>query len=278
MPRSAYNMIFILAGALALAIAVIMKLVSGTQFWPSLADILINVGVSLLVVSVIEVAWRNKIGDPILDSVKEIRASIVILRELWDTGIIRLHQKRDDFRERNRMTPLLQRIQTAHTVNMVGRVLYRSWAVNDEFTKIMRQGARTNQCTFRILVLDPEGPAAQRRDKQEVHTGVQEGLMLLNIRSSIGKFTELINELPPDARDRIQLRKLWDVEPHAQIVIVDDYAWIQLYLYHARGGASPSIEVEGSQSTMYQLYANEFDRLWEDALPVTPDSAPVSPA
>src|SRR6266536_3324360 len=112
------NLTFTIAGLLFIAMGIILRLlfrgVSG--FLDALPDTALNVGVSILAISVIEAIWRQLGSDPLTKGLEEIRKSFDLFGDSQETGVIRTHKDRKTY-EKKRMEQLLERVKVAHRID-----------------------------------------------------------------------------------------------------------------------------------------------------------------
>lgn len=267
------NLTFSLAGLLFIVVGVLLRvLASGVDgFLEALPETSLNIGVSILAVSIVSVLWRQVGNDPIQQSVDELTRVIDLFVDGRKTGVMRIHEKRQDFVTEHGYELLREKMRSAHKIDLMGRVLYDGWANNAEVIDILKEIAATRNCQIRILVLDPEGIVAKRRDAQEARlkgvelASVQTGRLAASINSSIAQFKKVRQALPAAAQDNLTVKIVQDIEMYSQIVRIDDYLWVHLYLYHLTGGSSPSLEIEGANTALFKKYAAEFEELWRQA-------------
>ena len=232
---------FILLGIMA---RILTQGISG--FIDSIPDTIISIGVSTLAISIVGFIWAEVGDDPISRKIDGVLKLVELFSDSRKTGIVRIHERRR-FYENERQTWLWEKIQNANKVDLMGRVLYRDWASEDGARKALKAALQGN-CAVRILLLDPNGPMVQRRNKAEAENrGVglgdnKSGRVVEGVREAVDIFRGFIGELSIEQQRLIELRVIGDIEMFAQIVRVDDYAWVQPYLYHATGGESISLE------------------------------------
>jgi hypothetical protein len=271
--RGWQNYVFASSGTILIFIGIVVASSSSL-----IRDLLLNIGVSILAVSIINILWEwigndpvqasineiqnsvqasiEEIRNPIQKSITEIQDSVELLQDSHKTGVIRVMSDREDFIKK-RLESFRTRMRTAAEIDVMGRVLYSNWANSDDIKEIFRDTAERRKCTIRILVLDPDGTVAQDRDTQEKRKGAS----IANIRDTIRIFTELKESLSENALGTIELKTI-DAILYEQIARVDGYIWVQPYLHYVHGSGCPSFEIEGTTTSLYKKYKAEFEALW----------------
>lgn len=269
------NLAFTALGLLFVSVGVILQVskdgVSGLV--DILPDIAINVGVTVLAVSLVAAIWRQLGDDPIQRSIDPLQRSIDKLQGLIElfsdsrkTGVVRLYEHRDAY-EKEKLERLRERMRHAKRIDLMGRVLYRDWASVSRSRSILREAIEAG-CEVRVLVFDPEGSAARRRDREEAKSNGlllaegETGRVVSNIRDTVSIFRKFVAALPDEKKSALEVGLIADAEIYSQIVRVDDYIWVQHYLYHSTGGDSSSMEIEGPNSPLFTKYCSEFESMW----------------
>lgn len=85
---------FALVGVILLLSA---KIFQNDAFWSSL---LLNLGIVVIAVTVVELHWKFVGGNPLLEAIKLLQTSTSLLKDIEGSGIVRIHPERRKW-ERN---------------------------------------------------------------------------------------------------------------------------------------------------------------------------------
>lgn len=271
---TAPHFVFLAVGVVLILVAVILRLVGTATIWLSCADLVMNVGVSVLAVSVVDFLWRRLGGDPIIAAIERLHGITNLLRDLDQSGIRRVYARRDQYLGKEE---LLAQMRTAREVDMMGIALQHGWANDRSFLDILQQRAGAGKCHFRIAVLHPEGQVLRQREKEEAEghgTGV--GRISRDALTSLEIFDKARALLPAADRAHLELRAVRESNLYCSILRVDDRMVVTLYLASRRGSKSPTLEIREPASPFYEMYKEEFERIWRVAeeWPVSAGEAP----
>lgn len=258
------NLLFFVVGAAVVSIGAVWRYPDkGLRgFVDSGPDILINIGVSILAVGLVALIWEHLGNDPIQQSIDKLLGMTRLFGDSQKTGVVRIYNQRSEF-QYDRMRDVIGEMRQAQTIDIMGRVLRNNWAASADAKAAFIDAARLG-CTIRFLLLDPDGAAAKRRDDQEA------GSVISDIRRTITELHKLNLELN-DLGKRLSVRVVSDVDIAAQIVRIDNYAWVQPYLFHLSGSNTPSFEIRGSDSPLLKKYIGEFNAMWAIGKTIIPE-------
>jgi hypothetical protein len=120
--------------------------------------------------------------------------------------------------------------------------------------------ALLRRASVRLLFLDPDGEAIERRNREEGH---EEGHLSAWSRGNINIMRRLRDEL---GADKLELR-MYDETIRFNLMFIDQQTCVmQTYLPGLRGLDSPTFVMErsdGKSSDLYSVYDQIFTSLWE---------------
>ena len=228
------------------------------------APVFLALAAALIAVVLVEIIWKLYGGDPITRAIDEVygaiaglRTSTSILKDLEGTGIERIH-----FQRRSAVDTWLKLIGEAQEVDMMGNSLRRDWTARDEFVKTVESRAKEGKCTFRVLVLEPstDSPITSQRMIEENDA---EGRMIANSLFTLNTLNKIRERLNGEAKEHIKIKVVQVSSLHAYMVRADDRILMANYLSHIRGSDLPAMEIHGRDTSFFQVFAAEFERMWE---------------
>jgi hypothetical protein len=113
-------------------------------------------------------------------------------------------------------------------------------------------------CQIRILILSPENPAMDGLMNEEGHQGSIE-----RTKQAIVETTEFFKPLI-EKHEQIALRHIQNACPHQTMMFNDFHAVVIPYLYSNATFLSPLFDFP-QKNSMYDVFASEFESLWEEA-------------
>ena len=129
---------------------------------------------------------------------------------------------------------------------------------DESMRRLLKEGM-----SLRCLFLDPGGTAIRTREQEEHHPpGALVGLTELNIAMLAERVGR---ELPPVARERLQIR-VYDETIRFNILLIDRRVGvIQPYLPESRGTDSPTFVLEPARDGegLFPVFEQVFESLWE---------------
>ena len=256
-PIAAY--VFFLAVAITL---LVLYWVFQEETW---APVFLALAAALIAIVLVEIIWKLYGGDPITRAIAGVygaiaglRTSTSLLRDLEGTGIERIHAQRGFTAFKN----WYNLINSAQQVDMIGIALRRDWTAREEFVKIVQNRAKERKCTFRILVLEPnpESPVTKQR---MVEQGDIERRIVADAAFTLRVFDQMRNELDDEAREHIKTKVVRGSNLYCFVIRADDRILVTNYLSHLTGSALPTMEIHGRDTSFFQVFAAEFERMWE---------------
>ena len=228
------------------------------------APVFLALAAALIAVVLVEIIWKLYGGDPITRAIAGVYAGIAalrtstsILKDLEGTGIERIHSQR-----LSAVNSWLKLIGEAQEVDMMGNSLRRDWTARDEFVKTVESRAKEGKCTFRVLVLEPstDSPITSQRMIEENDA---ERRMIANSLFTLNTLNKIRERLNGEAKEHIKIKVVQVSSLHAYMVRADDRILMANYLSHIRGSDLPAMEIHGRDTSFFQVFAAEFERMWE---------------
>lgn len=114
---------------------------------------------------------------------------------------------------------------------------------------------------LRLLFLDPDGEAIQRRTAEEHH---ERGHLEHWTRANINVLRRIRDGLAPETAERVQIR-VYDETIRFNIMLIDrKLGIVQPYLPESRGVDSPTFVMQRDGAVdLYDVFSGIFDSLWE---------------
>jgi hypothetical protein len=252
--------IFWITGGSIVVIAVLTNIIEG-KIWQIISDVALNIGISIIAVSVIDWIWRRMGGDPLMNAINELRATTALLADLHETGIKRVFLSREAASERKR--DIREKMKTAAEVDMMGISLRSGWSSTPEFQEILKKRAVKGLTKFRILVFDPDKSVTGQRALEE--DGQPSNRIAETSAKTLSTILMIKNNLPESDRDAIKIKVVQETNMYCSIIRVDDFMLVTKYLMHLSGSNSETIEIAGKDSTYFKIYENEFNAMWDHA-------------
>lgn len=129
----------------------------------------------------------------------------------------------------------------------------QGYANDDAVPGILAEAARAG-CDIRVLLLDPDSPAAGAVSEDE---GTPPGTLPARIRAALAEFTAM-----RDATPGIRIR-VYDTYPTASIVRGDGEMLVTPYLRYFFGANSPTFALTAeSAPVMLARYERHFESMW----------------
>lgn len=257
---------------LFLSIGIILVLLSICfKFWWRVDfcyELFLNLGVSVLAVTVVEFLWKRVGGDPISKAIDRLRIATQLLKDLEHTGIERVYTERQDSDTRR----WHQKVTAAKEVDLMSMCLSRDWLLRPELREAIENAVRERRTCFRILILDPTSEVAAQRALEE---GKKE--FLPTIEQSLETLRAMREHIPPEvANTHFQLRVINRTNIYCRIIRADDMMLVTKYLCHCGGGSSPTLELHGKDTSWFRKFASEFDHMWEQGADWPSDTTAIS--
>lgn len=130
------------------------------------------------------------------------------------------------------------------------------YATDDEVPAILENAAGSG-CAVRVLLLDPDSPAAATVDADE---GSPAGTLSARIRASLARFSAMRRDCPA-----IRIRA-YDTQPTVSIVRGDGLMLVTPYLRYFLGSNSPTFEFSADSAPgMFGRYERHFETMWDNS-------------
>jgi len=130
------------------------------------------------------------------------------------------------------------------------------YATDDEVPAILAEAAGAG-CSVRVLLLDPDCPAAAAVDADE---GSPQGTLPARIRAALARFTAM-----RDACPAIGVRT-YNTHPTVSIVRGDGAMLVTPYLRYFLGGNSPTVALTAAAAPgIFNRYERHFESMWDNS-------------
>ncbi len=252
--------LFWLFGGGVIIISALAQLIDGL-FWEILADVTLNIGLAIVAVSVIDWIWRQIGGDPLLNAITELRQSTTLLSDLHGTGVKRVFVSRSLSSEYRSL--LIEKMQNAAEVDMLGIALRSGWASSTEFQETLKSRLESGKTHFRISVFDPDAEVTKQRAFEE--DGKRTQRIAESASSTLRILSSIKNSLPEKINNNLEIKVVFETGLYCSIIRVDDLMLVTKYLLHLSGSNSETYIIEGRDSNYYKLYLEEFAAVWNRA-------------
>ncbi len=210
--------LFLSVGIILLLVSFVLKLL-GQEFG---YELLLNLGISVTAVTVVEYIWKQTGGDPISKAIDRLRIATSLLRDLEGTGIERICAERYD----SDAKLWHRRIATASEVDLMSMCLYRSLLERSELRNTIESAAKEQRTRFRILILDPQSEVAAQRAREE-----EKIAFLPTIEQSLKALQEMRERLGHKiAHTHFQIKVIRCTNIYCRVVRADDTMLVTKYL------------------------------------------------
>ena len=257
--------IFALVGVILLLAA---KVFQNDAFWSSF---LLNLGIVVIAVTVVELLWKFVGGNPLLEAIKLLQISTSLLKDIEGSGIVRVHPKRQEWA--SNLNNFLLYVASAREVDMMGNILRNNWTNNPDFMENLKSRTQEEQCKFRILLLDPNSDILEQRakdeaiwnkdDEKEKAYKISYDRMRTEIIASLYQFETVKRELNEKNSQYLEIKVVNQSNIYCNIIRADDKMIVAKYLLSVRGGGAPIIEIYGRDTSFYKIFSNEFESMWK---------------
>jgi hypothetical protein len=113
------------------------------------------------------------------------------------------------------------------------------------------------------MVFHPDSHVAQQRDKEEAEEyKTRPGRISNDALTSLEIFSGIRMSLPEADRASLEIRAIRETNLYCSVIRVDDKIIATKYLMSRRGSKSPTLEITGFSSPFFQIFAEEFTRMW----------------
>lgn len=252
--------IFWLIGSAIIVFSILTNLIEG-KTWSILSDISLNVGITVVAVSIIDWIWRRVGGDPLTNAIHELRSATALLADLRDTGLKRLFISREHASDMRQY--FKSKIAQAYEVDMMGIALRSGWLSDPKFQKILEKSILSGETQFRIMILEPEAQVTSQRAFEEDHRSSSR--ISENAGETLRILMEIKNRLPEAKHESLDVKVIDKTNIYCSVIRVDDQMLVTKYFMHLSGGNSETLEIEGEDSIFFLFYLDEFNSMWNRA-------------
>jgi hypothetical protein len=243
--------LFLSIGVILLLVAIVLKLLRQELGY----EVFLNLGISVIAVTVVEYIWKQVGGDPISRAIDRLRIATLLLGDLEGTGIERIYSERQDSDARM----WHQRVAAASEVDLMSLCLSRDWLLRPEFRETIERAAGERRTRYRILVLDPRSELASQRAREE-----EKKEFLPTIEQSLATLMGMRKRLGAEiAGTYFQIKVANRANVYCRIIRADDMMLVTKYLCHSSGGTSPTLELHGKDTSWFRKFTDEFEYMWE---------------
>ena len=246
---TAISAVFLIAGFLLLVSSLYFQEIGQTI----LSNIFLNLSISVISVTLIELIWRVIGGGPMDQLLQQLSCAVPLLKTFKETGL-------DSFYSNRKFVPfdeILENIKSAKQVDMMAISLRKNWTSNPEFLKLVDKKVREKKCKFRFLMMDPDSPLVIQRCSEEEDINKR---ITTTIRDSLTKLMSVYKKLPKSKKACLEIKTLSKLNMYCSIIRIDEQMIISFYLSAHRGSAAPTIEVWGSNSVLFKKFSEEFEK------------------
>jgi hypothetical protein len=231
------------------------------------SEVFLNMGVAIGSVVLIAVLWRFMGGQPYEEAIIQLQRSSQSAAQIASAGVLRIQPERllglDE-----RVRDLAPRVAHAKEIDLLGLTLYRNWFQHESLCKALVGVLTANRGRVRIVLVDHERsfPAGANR---LVQPGESKAPKLLDglLDATYSELVQIYNKLGVRERQRLQIRHPDETIVYQTIIRVDDYMFISPYVACAVGDNGFGMEVVGRDHTLYKLYLQEFETMFDAARP-----------
>ena len=270
----------IIAGAIIAGAIIEAYLMSSVNI--SLDDIIkiiVTVGISVFVVGVIARIWDRLGGDPLTNAFKWIFQKHYLEKIGLEHYIIR---SSDDPETLNFYSDLHDEIKTAKTrVDMMSLILYRNFFKGEAFAEIFKKSLKNDGPKFRILILKPfsnnnDSVILRQRaidealflagDDIKKDPKTEANRMNVQINKTLTKITSILKDQDDETKKKVEVRVVDKTYLTCSIINIDDKKIVATHYLHNTGGSgTPTFEIKGPHSPLFEMYSEEFNRVWENS-------------
>lgn len=211
-----------------------------------IADVFLNLGITLMSGSLLGMTWEIAIGKKSVLEFLEFLCPLV--RDFQKSGIERFYQTR-----RNVFTGDWERwaklIENAKQIDIMGNNLRQNWC-NEDFLHILEKKLKEKKCTFRFLLFDPNATVTSQRQNDE------DGKLLKSlIEDTLAKFKNIKKCLNDESKKFLLIKLVNNANIYCYIVRIDDRIVATNYYRHVRGGGAFAMEIYGDNSFLFKFFA-----------------------
>lgn len=249
----------VLTYIIMLLISIILIIIGVVWSGNTWADILFNIGLSILSTVIVYFILKFCAEDP-MDAVvgkvdrlsKELTESVDMLRSTKDTGIINFWNSRSDYPTREWISRISNTNGDIRILCYAMHFLLDEANFDDELARVAQAGKKV-----KILVGMPNGECVKARTLEEK----SEGNIAERIERASARIERINNKLPQDKQIEIRYH---NTPLYASIYVFGSNMLVTPQLYGTRGAKAPLIEIRDNENTqcMYKKYIEMFNEVW----------------
>jgi hypothetical protein len=254
--------------------AILASLLIQDAYWQ---DLLSNFAVTFAAVGVIDFMWDILGGEPMEAAMREsfaemnqrmdaLSQSLSVVADLTNSrvGIERIWSERRNWEtdKPDGISAWKKRVCQAKQVDIVSNTFYTAWAHDNNFLDELLESVNRGT-KFRLVIYDPDSDILQIRSENEDDPKMEKtSEMKMEIHSTLDKIAKKINKLDKNARNNFEIRLNSRYYQMAQIIKADKRILVALYLSKKSGSYSPTLQILGPNSSLFEAYAQQFEILW----------------
>jgi hypothetical protein len=232
-------------------------------FW---GDILKNTGLTILTVVVITFLWNLLGGDPVNNSItkldgtlKNFQDSVKLLEDSKVSGLERVLAVSGKFGSHDEW---MGRLKAAEKViDLMGYdilVWTKGENFENEISTLVSRGVK-----IRVLIMDETNPHLEAFMNLTQITSISINVVKENIKLVKNVFSNIKSSLNHSLQPHLEMKTLKKGLIPMQICRTDNNLTMVQYIFSEIASRSPILVVKGEESSLYKIYQNEFDKLWE---------------
>ncbi len=229
------------------------------------SQVLLNLGIVFLSISVISFLWEGLGGEPVKNALNRLRNYL----ELSTLGIEHITIRNNQYQ----FEKWKKKINDSKQLYFMGNIL-RDWI--KDISSTLEKKIKNADCDIRILILDPEGDSLKNRAFDEACENlpgddvVTLSKMKEKVADEISRMQALIKPVQKmlnmlknkDENNCLKVKLVNRSYITSSVLIIDEDMIVINYL-HQTGSNSPLMEINGKNKKYYDLYKKEFDRVWK---------------
>jgi hypothetical protein len=229
------------------------------------SEVFLNMGVSVGSVVLITVLWRFMGGQPYEEAIIKLQQSSESAAQIASAGVLRIHPERllglDE-----RVRELAERAIHAKEIDLLGLTLHRNWFQHEILCDALIRVLTTNRGRVRIVLVDHKRPLPSYTTRL-IQPGESKAPRLLDglLEATYSELVRVYGRLGLRERQRLEVKHPNDTIIYQTIIRVDDYMFISPYVACAVGDNGFGMEVVGRGHTLYKLYLEEFETVFNAA-------------
>ena len=245
----------------------------GPTDYPLVHAILLNLGLVIVAVVVLDMLWRLAGGNPTEEQIANLSSQIERLAQTMDvieqSKKIRLRTVSDCAANYGTKDDWLNLLQNATSqVDILGRTLF-GWAqVKESVIEILISKVINEGVVFRWLVMSDKNQYLLLLEKHNIVPGE---ILSKKLEPIYTILREVRKRLPENCREKVQVRLFHDTALYCSLHHIDDLYLVNPYLVSSDARNCPLLVFEGPDSPWADVFNLEFEAIWERSLPLPDD-------